>query len=192
MLSARRNQALGGLLSGPPYNRPSPSGQRDQDWNLLRHPEGAGDQGKVSTHMDYAALFEPAEEGGFVITIPDFGWGVSQGDTEEEAREMAAALLQTLVQEHIRRGEALPRATKARGRKCRFVSLPALQDAKAELYMAFKESGLRKAELARRLGIPVAMVDRLFDFGYRTRLDQIEAAFAALGKRLAVEIRDAA
>ena len=142
--------------------------------------------------MEYAALFEPAREGGFVITIPDFGWGVSQGDTEEEAREMAAALLQTLVQEHIRKGEALPRPARPRGRRYRFVSLPALQSAKAELYMAFRASGIRKAELARRLGIPKTTVDRLFNFENHTRLDQIEAAFAALGKRLAIEIGDAA
>jgi antitoxin HicB len=142
--------------------------------------------------MEYAALFEPAEEGGFVISIPDFGWGVSQGDTEDEAREMAAALLQTLVQEHIRKGEDLPLPTRLRGKKYRAVRLPALQSAKAELYMAFKESGIRKTELARRLGMPKTTVDRLFDFGNHTRLDQMEAAFATLGKRLAVEIKDAA
>jgi antitoxin HicB len=142
--------------------------------------------------MEYAALFEPAEEGGFVITIPDFGWGVSQGDTEEESREMAAALLQTLVQEHIRKGEAIPKPTRPRGRNYRLVGLSALQSAKAELYMAFRASGIRKAELARRLGIPKTTVDRLFDLDHRSRLDQLEAAFAALGKRLAVEIRNAA
>ena len=142
--------------------------------------------------MEYAALFEPAQEGGYVVTIPDFGWGFSQGDTEEEAREMAAALLQTLVQEHIRKGEALPRPVKRRGRMYRFVSLPALLGAKAELYMAFLASGIRKAELARRLGIPKTTVDRLFDLDRHTRLDQIEAAFAALGKRLSIEISDAA
>jgi antitoxin HicB len=141
--------------------------------------------------MVYAALFEPASEGGYVITIPDFGWGVSQGDTEEESRAMATALLQTLVQEHIRKGEALPRPTRPRGKKYRFVSLPALQNAKAELYMAFRASGIRKAELARRLGIPKTTVDRLFDFGNHTRLDQIEAAFAALGKRLSIKVEDA-
>ena len=27
--------------------------------------------------MEYSALFEP-DEGGFVITFPDFGWGVSR------------------------------------------------------------------------------------------------------------------
>jgi len=42
------------------------------------------------------------------------------------------------------------------------------------------------------LGIPKTTVDRLFDFANHTRLDQIEAAFAALGKRIAVEVKDAA
>jgi antitoxin HicB len=142
--------------------------------------------------MEYAALFEPAEEGGFVITIPDFGWGISQGDTEEEAREMAAALLQTLVQEHIRKGEDLPLPTRPRGKKYRYIGLSALHGMKAGLYVAFRASGLRKAELARRLGIPKTNVDRLFDFDNRTRLDQLEAAFAVLGKRLLVEVREAA
>lgn len=57
-------------------------------WSILK---GLGIK-EVST-MAYAARFEPADEGGFIITIPDFGWGVSQGDSEQEAREMAFALL---------------------------------------------------------------------------------------------------
>src|ERR1700691_6719564 len=129
--------------------------------------------------MEYPALFEPAEEGGFVITIPDFGWCVSQADTEAEAHIMATTLLQTLVQEHIRNGEPLPRPGKPRGRKIRMARLPALQAAKAELYRLFQASGVRKAELARRLGIPKANVDRLFDLRHCSRLDQIEAAFQA-------------
>jgi antitoxin HicB len=142
--------------------------------------------------MEYPALFEPAEEGGFVITIPDFGWGVSQADTEAEAQTMATALLQTLVQEHIRNGEQLPRPGKPRGRKTRTVRLPALQSAKAELYRLLIESGVRKAELARRLGIPKANVDRLFDLRHRSRLDQMESAFRVLGKEIRIEVRPAA
>jgi transcriptional regulator of acetoin/glycerol metabolism len=42
------------------------------------------------------------------------------------------------------------------------------------------------------LGIPKTNVDRLFDFRNRTPLDQIEQACAALGKRLAVAVKDAA
>jgi antitoxin HicB len=70
--------------------------------------------------------------------------------------------------------------------------LPALQAAKAGLYLAFQASGIRKAELARRLGIPSANIDRLFDLNHHSRLDHIEAAFLALGKQLAIEVNDAA
>jgi antitoxin HicB len=142
--------------------------------------------------MEYAALFESAEEGGFIITFPDFGWGVSQGDDEEDAREMAGALLQTLVQEHIRNTEPLPKPTKPRGRKYRAIRLGAMQGAKAELYRQFLASGLRKTELARRLGIPKTVVDRLFDLKHQSRLKQVEAAFRVLGKELTIEVRDAA
>jgi antitoxin HicB len=67
-----------------------------------------------------------------------------------------------------------------------------LQSAKVDLYRAFLESGLRKEEFARRIGIPKTHIDRLFSLRHRSRLDQIEAAFAALGKRLHVEARSAA
>ena len=142
--------------------------------------------------MEYPALFERAEEGGFVITFPDFEWGITQGDDETDAWEMAADALSTMIQEHIRKGEELPRASRPRGRKYRMIPLAASQSMKAELYTAFRASGVRKAEFARLLGIPTATVDRLFDFRYLARLDQIETAFAALGKRLAVEVQDAA
>jgi predicted RNase H-like HicB family nuclease len=61
--------------------------------------------------MEYSALFEPQEDG-YLITFPDFGWRVSQGDSEDHAREMAVPLLQTLVQEHLRKGEERPRPSR--------------------------------------------------------------------------------
>ena len=141
--------------------------------------------------MEYPAVFEVAEEGGFVVRFPDFGWGVTQGDTEEEAREMAADPIRTMIRELIRQGEEIPRPSRPR-RKYRMIRLAALDAAKAELYMAFLGSGIRKTELARRLGIPKTTIDRLFDLDRHTRLDQIEAAFASLGKRLSIKISDAA
>jgi antitoxin HicB len=142
--------------------------------------------------MEYPALLQPAEEGGFIVTFPDFDWGVTQGDTEPEALEMAVDALRTMIREHIRTGEEIPRPSKPRGRNYRTIRLHALETAKAELYSAFRASGLRKLDLARRLGIPKTTVDRLFDLDHHTRLPQMEAAFAALGKRLSVEVRDAA
>ncbi len=142
--------------------------------------------------MEYPARFEPAKEGGFVVTIRDFGWGVTQGDTEAEAREMAVALLQTLVQEHIDNGRELPRPRKPPNRKYRMIRLSTLQTAKAELYREFLAAGIRKAELARRLGVPKTSVNRLFNLRHHSRLDQIDAAFKALGKEINIAVRDAA
>ena len=143
--------------------------------------------------MYFNALFEPdKEKGGFVVTFPDFDWGVTQGDTEQDAMEMAVDALGMIVQDYIEKGRELPRLSKRRGRKFRMVRLPALQDAKAELYKAFLASGIHKAELARRLNIPKTIVDRLFDLEHHSRLDQIEAAFAALHKQLSIEVKDAA
>ena len=141
--------------------------------------------------MEYPAIFEAAEDGGYIVRFPDFGWGVTQGNTEEEAREMAADAIRTMIRELIRQGKEIPRPTRPRGRKHRRIRLAALDAAKAELYMAFLASGIRKAELARRMGIPKTTVDRLFNFENHTRLDQMEAAFEALGKCLSIEISDA-
>jgi antitoxin HicB len=141
----------------------------------------------------YVALFEPdLKAGGYVVTFPDFGYGVTQGETDEEALEMAQDLLLLTVEDYIREGKPLPTATRRRGGRFRPVPLPALQCAKVDLYTAFLESGLKKAEFARRIGIPKTHIERLFSLRHHSRLNQIEAAFAALGKRLHVEARDAA
>jgi antitoxin HicB len=51
---------------------------------------------------------------------------------------------------------------------------------------------MSKAELARRLNCHMPQVDRLLDLRHASRLDQMEAAFRALGKQLSVDVRDAA
>lgn len=141
----------------------------------------------------YLALFEPDRKaGGYVVTFPDFGYGVTQAETDEEAMEMAQDLLVLTIGDYIREAKPLPAPKRHRGSKFRPVPLPALQAAKVDLYIAFLESSLKKTEFARRIGIPKTHIDRLFSLRHHSRLDQIEAAFSALGKRLHVEVRNAA
>jgi antitoxin HicB len=142
--------------------------------------------------MKYPAVFEPAPEGGYVITFPDVEGAISQGDNEKEAREMAQDALITMLAHLIRHGKTVAAPGHPKGRKYRMIELPAIVAIKTELYMAFRNSGLTKTALARKIGIPKTTVDRLFNFRNHTRLGQIEAAFAALGKRLAMQIEDAA
>jgi len=70
--------------------------------------------------------------------------------------------------------------------------LPALASVKAELYREFLASGMRKSELARRLGISRGNIERLFDLHHSSRLEHLEAAFAALGRRLLIGVEMAA
>jgi antitoxin HicB len=142
----------------------------------------------------YLALFEPDRKGGgYVVTFPDFGYGVTQGETEAEAMEMAQDLLMLTIGDYIRESKPLPLPAPRRHRsKFRSVALPALQAAKVDLYTAFLDSGLTKTEFARRIGIHKTHIERLFSLRHHSRLGQLESAFTALGKRLHVEARNAA
>jgi hypothetical protein len=51
---------------------------------------------------------------------------------------------------------------------------------------------MTKAQLARRIGISKDEVGHLLDLSRRARVEQMEAAFAALGKQITIAIRDAA
>jgi len=138
--------------------------------------------------LTYQALFEPAVEGGFVITFPDLPFGVSQADSEEDGVIEAVALLETIIGELIKKGEPFPAAKRRRGQNYRSVVLPSLSSVKAELYREFLASGIRKAELAKHLEISEGHLERLFDFRRGRRLELLEAAFSALGKRLVIEV----
>jgi antitoxin HicB len=143
--------------------------------------------------IHYPALFEPdAGKGGFVVTFPDFGWGVTQGESESDAIEMAADALICIIEETIRQRKDLPRPSKLRGKKYREIAVPALADAKIQIYEAMRAGRVQKAELARRMGIPRQQIERLLDLQHSSRLEQIEAAFRALNKRLVVSTEDAA
>lgn len=141
--------------------------------------------------MTYAALFAPDPKGGILVTFPDFGYA-THGDDPADAYSMAQDLLVHMIADRIAGKLDIPSPRTMRGRNVRYVAAPALVAAKAALYRELRASGITKAELARRMGQPKQQVDRLFDLRRATRLDQIEAAFAALGKRLEIGVRDAA
>ncbi len=56
----------------------------------------------------YTAEFEPAEEGGYVVTVPALPGVVTQGETLEEARAMAADAIQGFVESLRKDGLAIP------------------------------------------------------------------------------------
>jgi len=139
---------------------------------------------KRVAELTYPAQLEAEEDGGYVVTFPDFGIGVTEGDTREEALAKAADLLETMVANYMAEGWDLPAPSPVAGRP--LVRLAPLVAAKAEVYWAMRAQGISKAELARRIGVSPQQAQRLFDIHHASRLDQIESALAALGRRLIV------
>ncbi|MBZ0093468.1 MAG: hypothetical protein K8F27_14760 [Sulfuricellaceae bacterium] len=68
------------------------------------------------------------------------------------------------------------------------VRLSALECTQLGIYREMLAQGVRKAELARRLGWHLPQMDRLLDLNHASRLDQMEAAARALGKQLEVAL----
>jgi antitoxin HicB len=140
--------------------------------------------------MRYRVTLE-REKGLVNVYFPDVPGAQTFGDDEQEALARAVDALETMFMGLIeyRKDIPRPRAPK-RGEKT--VTLPALTVAKLELYQAMRAAGVGKAELARRLNCHLPQIDRLLDLSHGSRLDQLEQAFAALGKRLEVAIQNAA
>jgi antitoxin HicB len=137
--------------------------------------------------LDYPVVLEAQVEGGFVVTFPDVPEAITQGEDEEEALLYAVDALETALSFYVDARKSLPLASKAK-RGQRTVRPSALEGAKLGVYQAMTEQGIKKSELARRLGWHMPQVDRLFDLRHASRLDQIEAAARALGKQLDVRI----
>jgi hypothetical protein len=64
--------------------------------------------------------------------------------------------------------------------------------AKLSIYQAMRARRMTTEDLSRRLGWEAARLRRLLDLRRRSRLEDIEAALEAMGKRLIIEVGNAA
>ena len=141
--------------------------------------------------MRYAYRYDltPQPEGGFTVTFPDVPEAVTQGEDEDEAAAMAEDALVTALSFYTDNAERLPRPSAARGRPVAYV--PPLVAAKLALHDAMLAAGVSNVALARRLGMDEKTVRRLRDPLHQSRINQIDAALRALGKRMGIVIEAA-
>src|SRR5712691_6944995 len=128
----------------------------------------------------YDLLRQP--EGGFTVTFPDVPEAITQGETEEEAAAMAEDALATALSFYTDDAKPLPHPSPPRGLRVAHV-LP-LVAAKLILHDVMLTSGVSNVDLARRLGIDEKIVRRLRDPLHRSRIDRVDKALRALGKRI--------
>ncbi|MDR1276124.1 MAG: type II toxin-antitoxin system HicB family antitoxin [Candidatus Accumulibacter sp.] len=138
--------------------------------------------------MKFPVTLNPDEtDGGFVVTFPDIPEAITQGETEEEALSMAKAALETALEFYFEDKRAVPNPSKPR-RDEKVVELSASLSAKVLLLNEMVAQGVRPAELARRLNTTPQEVNRLTNLRHTTRIDGIDTALRALGRRLEIRL----
>lgn len=139
--------------------------------------------------LSYRIELTPDDNGTLLVTCPQLPIVATFGETEEDARHHAVDAIETALASMIDDGETIPAPDGEPGPAVR---LPMMTTLKVNLYWALATAGITRAELARRLGWNRESVDRLFRLDHRSRLEQIEAAFQALGTEVDVDVRRAA
>ncbi|MES2130413.1 MAG: type II toxin-antitoxin system HicB family antitoxin [Pseudomonadota bacterium] len=136
--------------------------------------------------FDYPVTLAP-DDGTVLVTFADVPEAITFGADEGEALLNAIDALETGLSFYVDARKPLPIASQpAAGQKT--VRPSALECAKLGVYKAMTDQGIKKSELARRLGWHMPQVDRLFDLRHASKFDQIEAAANVLGKQVHVQV----
>lgn len=141
--------------------------------------------------FSYPAVFRADEAGRPVVSFPDFPESHTDGKDMMEAMEEAIDCLGSTISLRMSMKEEIP-APSAPKRGQRLVPVPLWIAGKLGLYLAMREKRVSNSELARRLGLRETVVRRMLDPEHDSKPGKIEAALAALGKRVVVAVEDAA
>ena len=141
--------------------------------------------------LQYPVKVSRDTNGTILVEFPDVPEAHTFGEDEDEALMQAVDALESALSMYVDDRREIPKPSAIR-RRGKFVTVPALTEAKLALYSAMRAQRVGKAELARRLNCHLPQIDRLLDLMHNSRLDQLEAAFRARGKRITIVVEEAA
>lgn len=137
---------------------------------------------------NYAIRFERDDTPGLAVFCRDLPQFNSYGDDEQHALQEAVDGIETTLSIYVDERKVIPEASAPQPGE-HVVYLPAVTVAKIALWNAMMERGMRKADLCRALGVSQTQGDRLVDFLHTSKMEQLEAALAALDKRITVSVK---
>ena len=136
--------------------------------------------------MKYPATFTP-EAAGITVTFRDIPEAITQGDDEADALFMAKDVLLAAMEVYFDEKRPVPSPSAAQ-RGDRLIPVPASVVAKILLLNQMLEQNVIPSELARRMATTRQEVNRLIDLQHTTRIDRIEEAMVALGRKLELSV----
>ncbi len=124
------------------------------------------------------------KDGRFILaTFPDVPPAITQGNNRAHALEMAKEALELSMEFYFDDMRPVPMPSKPK-RGQAVVELAPSVAAKVLLLNEMLRQKVRPIDLARRLGTTKQEVNRLTNLRHPTKIDRIDAALRALGKRL--------
>ncbi|NBF02517.1 type II toxin-antitoxin system HicB family antitoxin [Pseudomonas sp. Fl5BN2] len=139
---------------------------------------------------NYAIRFEQDTAPGIAVFCRDLPELNSYGNDREHAIAQAMDAVDTTLSLYVDQRRPIPQATPAQAGE-HVLHLPTITVAKIALWNTLMERNMRKADLRRLLGVAQVQSDRLVDFLHTSKIEQLENALAALGKRLTVSVEAA-
>ena len=139
----------------------------------------------------YPVSFTRDANGTTIAEVVDVPGAVTVGKDRVQALERLQDALVAMLSGFVDQKMPIPGPSKPK-RGDLTVALPPMVAAKLAIYQAMREGNITQLELAGRLDCDGRQVRRLLDLDHNSRLDQVEAALRALGKRLVVDVENAA
>ncbi len=136
----------------------------------------------------YPCDFTPDEDegSGFVVTFPDIPPAITGGRDFKESIILAEDALVVALSIYVDRQKELPVAsTWEKGQE--LISVQPLVAAQLDLYTAMRKQGVTVEDLAHRLHIPESDARQLLTLDYKTSINQVFEALAAVGSKATVD-----
>ncbi|MGB5878346.1 MAG: type II toxin-antitoxin system HicB family antitoxin [Psychrobacter nivimaris] len=134
--------------------------------------------------MQYPANITKGEQA-FVVTFRDIPEAITQGYTYDEAIEMAEDALLTAMDFYFEDNRPVPSPSQPQKDEV-LITLPVSASTKVMLLNLLLEEHVSQAELAKRMGIRPQQVTRIVNLEHTTKIDTVEQAFKALGRKLSI------
>lgn len=136
--------------------------------------------------MYYPATFTN-DDGTLLVRFRDIPEAITCGDDVDDAMTQAVDCLESAFIFYMDKRLPIPAPSELQDGE-HAIYLPVSVQTKIALYHEMLKQGITKAELARRLSVNQKQVDRLWDLTHSSKLEMLEKAFNAIGKRLALAI----
>lgn len=141
--------------------------------------------------MEFVVALTPNGNGGLLVQFPDVPEAITEGSNRDDALTNAVDALEVALLGRMKDGDDLPKASRSPAIGEETISISAQASAKLAFYEAFRQSGLSRSALARKIGKDEAEVRRMLDPYHATKLPALDEAIRAMGQRLTIMLESA-